>query len=107
MYFILSSNADASVLLCLLVCGAAGSETSIQPPEALLRSLMNLIPSWLSKQMHQNVWHESIHPFPNSNSQSIDEYEWIHDSIRHLTVCDYLSTLGCALTKIVKGPPVL
>ena len=41
------------------------------------------IPAWINNYLRHKVWVESIYPFPNFNSATVEVWEWISNFIPH------------------------
>ena len=55
-----------------------------------------LFPTWISNYILHRVWDENIYPFPNFNTETLEDWEWINDIIPHFTrhVIDFYDGLN-------------
>ena len=56
--------------------------------------VLTVIPAWISNCIHYKVWDEITYPFSNFNGATVEVWEWISNSIRHLT--GHIITYSCA-----------
>ena len=59
---------------------------SLAPLMSLLPTLFDLIPSWISNLMLNEVWDAITDPFPNSNGCTVEVWEWVRNFIPHFVM---------------------